>query len=182
MSERVSSIIILCEDDAHSALVRSYMKECGLNAESPCCKPIVASREVHGGNVKWVLNEFPRQFAAVQARHKAHANTLLIVVADADDQSVSDRINQLRRSSPHTNSDPVVLLIPKRNVETWIRLALNPKELLTESDDYKPRRLDKSQLRAAAKQIHTWVHSEPKPDFITVPSMAESLSQWRRIG
>ena len=122
MSDRVSRTILLCEDDPHAQLVRSYMERCGLQTREPYLHPRIASREVHGGNVNWVLREFSKELHACRQRHLAHANTLLIVVVDADDLEVTDRRGQLRAESPMSEIDPVVVLIPKRHVETWIRI------------------------------------------------------------
>jgi hypothetical protein len=56
------------------------MKECGLSTDPPYLIVHNASREVHGGNVTWVIREFPKQLHACRQRHAAHANTRLIVV------------------------------------------------------------------------------------------------------
>ena len=121
MSDRVSETILLCEDDAQERLVRSYLKKCGLYTVPPFLIPINASRQVHGGNVSWVLNEFPRQLEACRRRHAAHAKTLLIVVADADDLPAAERRSQFDGSIGGADADFLVVLIPRRNIETWIR-------------------------------------------------------------
>jgi hypothetical protein len=182
VSERVSETIILCEDDTHCRLVKAYMKECGLNTIEPTCRTKIASRMVQGGNVKWVLNQFPIELAAVRARN-TRARTLLIVVADADEGNVADRIAEFHRASPITGDDSLVLLIPRRNMETWILFAVTPSNIVNEEDDYKKsnKSFDKSLFRAAAKQIHGWAHDIPVLTLDNVPSLVASLHEWRRI-
>lgn len=92
MSERVSHTVLLCEDELQARLVRSYLRRCGVTAEPPYVREKIASRTVHGGNVGWVLTEFPRELHACRQRNK-RARTLLIIVIDADEFEVA----QLRR-------------------------------------------------------------------------------------
>lgn len=183
MSERVSQTFLLCEDDAHAQLVRRYMQKCDLETERSFI-PRIASRAVHGGNVKWVIEEFAKELYACRKRNIL-TKTLLIAVLDADNLEVAERRKQLKDNAEFSGQDSfLVLLIPRRNVETWIQYALNPSHSLNETDDYKKssKKLDKSQFRAAANQIYDWVHMNPKPDLPDVPSLMESLDMWRRIG
>ncbi len=180
MSERVSEMILLCEDDAQEQLVRFYLKKSGLNTTPPCFIPINASRKVHGGNVRWVLHEFPRQLEACRRRHATHARTLLIVVADADDYSVAERRSQLDGSIGVSDTDLLVVLIPRRHVETWIRAALGHE--VNETDDYKHPTIKRDRIRAAANQIHGWARDNPEPGPTCVDSLRASLTQWRKIG
>ena len=78
--------------------------------------------------------QFVRESLAkfVQAIRAATSSKFLIVVADADSGTVSERHAQLNgqlasESLPLVGaSDPVVLLIPKRAVETWLVQVLSP--------------------------------------------------------
>lgn len=94
----------------------------------------------YGGNVGWVLARFPSELHACRQRHKK-ANTLLIVIVDADRLTVDERRRELMERvtldgyEAIGTSEPVVVLIPKRHVETWIRVLLG--EAVTEEDDCK---------------------------------------------
>jgi hypothetical protein len=180
VSERVSKIILLCEDDPQEQLVRSYLKQCGLNTVPPGFFPRNASREVHGGNVGWVLNEFPRELEACRHRHENHANTLLIVIVDADDNTVAERRGHLNQKLQMTGADPIVVLIPKRHIETWIRCALGV--VVDENTNYKKPEPKKTETRAAAGEIHGWARANPAPSATCVDSLRKSLSEWRKIG
>jgi hypothetical protein len=123
MSNRVSQTILLCEDALQERLTKAYMKLCGLRTEPPYVKALVASRLQEGGNIGWVLNEFPKQLHASRRRHKK-AKTLLILVIDADAFTVEQRRRQLSDRvanaayEPLRPDDPSVLLIPRRHIET----------------------------------------------------------------
>ncbi len=95
--------------------------------------PRNASRSVHGGNIGWVLREFPQELVACRHRHRANASTLLIVVVDADGYTVEQRRNELCQNNQMSGADPLVVLIPKRHIETWIRAALG--QMVNENDN-----------------------------------------------
>ena len=180
VNERVSTTVLLCEDDLQEQLVRSYLKECGLNTAPPVFLPRNASRAVHGGNVGWVLREFPQELVACRRRHVAHASTLLIVVVDADDNTIAQRRSYLAEHSPISSTDPVVVLIPKRHIETWIRAALG--QSVNENDSYKRPEPTKPEVRDAAHQVHGWARDNPIPSPTCIESLVVSLPEWRRIG
>ncbi len=109
-----------------------------------------------------------------------HARTLLIVVADADDYSVAERRSQLDGSIGVSDTDLLVVLIPRRHIETWIRAALGHE--VNETDDYKHPTIKRDHIRAAANQIHGWARDNPEPGPTCVDSLRASLTQWREIG
>lgn len=51
-------------------------------------------------------------------------------------------------------TDPIVVLIPKRHIETWIRAALG--EAVNENDGYKKPEPKKHEVRSAANEIYGW--------------------------
>jgi hypothetical protein len=162
------------------------MKQCGLKSQSPYLRERIASREIHGGNVHWVIREFPRELIACRRRHQGFADTLLILVADADDFEVEARRQHLEKSledaqlDPMAPDDPLVLLIPRRNIETWIHSALG--EGVNETDDYKRSKHARDEIRAAARVIHQWARAGAQPAKLCVQSLRDALPSWRRIG
>ncbi len=180
MNERISRTILLCEDDPQERLVRSYLKVCGLNTEPPYLVPLNASREVQGGNVGWVVREFPKQLHACRQRHATQANTLLVVVADADSLTVVERQNHLIAEPPVTPTDPLVMLIPRRHIETWIKAAMG--QPVNETENCKSPAPKKSDVRAASATIHGWARNTLQPGSTCVASLHSALPQWRRIG
>jgi hypothetical protein len=176
VSDRVSQTVLLCEDDPQEQLVRAYLKKCDLPTEPPQFLAKNASRLVHGGNVDWVLQTFPGELEACRKRHVSHANTRLIAVVDADEFTVAQRRGHFVAS----DTDPTVILIPKRHIETWIRAALG--QAVNEVDSYKKPEPKKAEIRTAANQIHGWARDNPNAGTTCVDSLRQALSHWRRIG
>lgn len=184
MSERVSETVLLCEDDMQARLVRAFMKVSGVQTRT--LRERIASELEQGGNCRTVLNRFPEELRACRKRHQAKAKTHLIVMIDADDLSVDDRrrelldeLNKLDMASLNEH-DSVSLLIPKRNVETWIR-ALNDEESLEDENYKRSKPPDKSVVRAAARRLHEWVKPDANVGENCVPSLTLSLPEWRKI-
>lgn len=174
---RASEIVLLCEDEMHARLLRAYFRQC--NIPTGIVRALVASKLTQGGNDVLVIRMFPDELQRCRLRAKK-ARSLLVVVLDADEAEVVDRRRQLAPSPPLTNDDPVVILIPKRNVETWIRAALH--EPVNELSDYKNPVPAKDEVRVAAKTIHGWARNTPAPPSSLPPSLRDALPEWRRIG
>lgn len=186
MPNRVSQIILLCEDEAHERLAKAYFKAAGLQTQAPYVNALVASRLQFGGNDAWVLQEFPRQLHACRQRNK-RAKTLLVVLIDADQFSVDERrqhlLDRLGPASVETlrPSDPVVIVIPKRHVETWIRVLLG--EVVTEEEDCMSRaKPTKDDLRRAAQALFAWSRLNATPGANCVQSLLAALPGWKQIG
>ena len=114
------------------------------------------------------------------ATHAIRANTLLIVVVDADDFSVKDRRYHLQSDVRLAANDSVAILVPKRHVETWIRAALGQR--VNELDDYKNPEPSKAEVRAAAKQIYGLARGKIPVDSVSIPSLLDAIFEWRKIG
>jgi hypothetical protein len=186
MSERVSQVILLCEDETHERLAKAYMKECGHKNLERLVRTFVASRLQQGGNVGWVKTEFPRQLRACRQRHKK-AKTLLVVLVDADNLTVEDRRRQLFDKIESEGleelgqNDPAALLIPKRHVETWIRALLG--ESVSEDQVCKThQKPTREEMRLAAKTLFEWSRPNATPGPTCVASLKAALPEWRKIG
>jgi hypothetical protein len=115
------------------------------------------------------------------------ANTLLIVIVDADAGTVDARRSDIKERLKEADcgqleaNDPAVFLIPRRNIETWIRCAKGDN-VDEKTDNKTSKQLDKSVIREAAATIHGWARDSPEPGPTCVPSLREALPAWRRIG
>jgi hypothetical protein len=182
VSDRVSQFILLCEDATQERLARAYLKRCGHTSQ---LRAIVASR-THGGNVGWVLDRFPAELYACRQRNK-RAKTLLIVIIDADHFSVDDRRRELSNRLTSTGhealgaDDPVAVLIPKRNIETWVCVLLGAN--VTEEEDCKSRASPKKEsILNAAATLYAWSRQNASVAHHCVPSLKLALPEWRKIG
>ena len=176
MSDRVSQHVVLCEDDAHSMLVCAYLRKCGIGERE---RTIINTSESHHGGIASVLDQFPMQLKACRQRHK-RARTLLIVVADADAFSVTIREQHFQEKEAFTDGDPLVILIPKRHVETWICAAIDKP--VEEDENCKHHNLSKNEIHTAARRIYEWARNEPPDESTCVASLRAALPRWRKIG
>jgi hypothetical protein len=185
MSNRASQIILLCEDNEHRRFALAYMKRCRINTQRIVVEE-VASLKQRGGNDAWVLRQFPVQLHACRQRQK-RAETCLVVLIDADKITVDERRKQLNDRLHHEgheqlkSSDPVVLLIPRRHIETWIHALKG--ETVTEDEYYKGRKpLSKEDVRLAADTAYAWSRPNVTLGATTVPSLLAALPELRKIG
>lgn len=183
MSNRASQIILLCEDEEQERLAKQYMRQCDLDTERRVVSK-VASRS--GGNDSWVLNEFSKELDACRKRN-TRTKTLLVVMIDADKFTVEDRSQQLSKRVKSaeleeiSNNDPLALLIPKRNIETWICALLG--ETVDEQTDYKKKKKPtRDDFRKAAQMLYQWTRPKAALGKTCVPSLAAALPEWKKIG
>jgi hypothetical protein len=112
------SVTVLAEDLQHVVFVQRFLRQRGKRRYD-----IRALPSSGGSAEQWVRLQFPSQLRALRSRQR---NACLIVVTDADNLTVDERVRTLVQScvdsgvSPHTPQEPVLLVVPKRNIETWI--------------------------------------------------------------
>lgn len=165
----------------HASLVYGYLRECGYKTQR-CVTRKVASEigKQEGGNVGWVLREFAKELKACRQRKAVHADTLLIVMIDADRLTVDERRGELKADPEIADGDPLAVLIPRRHVETWIRAAVGCS--VSETENCKKPEPRRSDVRAAAATIHKWARENPPAGENCVPSLRSALPEWRKIG
>lgn len=184
MAKRVSQAILLCEDAMHFSLMRAFLKCAGIHNVDRIFRDHVASRETEGGNVGWVLKNFPTQLSALRAR-RSRAESMLIVMVDADETSCEERLRELSARVKADGLEPlepdeIKLLVPKRNVETWI-MSLRGIDV-NEHDDYKKRQApSRDELKQAASSLYDWSRANAQLKNSCVPSLHQSLPVWRSI-
>ncbi len=180
MSEAIANIIVLCEDKAHQNLLRRYLLRAGHKKHSFHFH--VAQQ---GSGSQFVQQEFPRQVAACRGTIGRKTRCLLIVITDADNLTVQAREGVLQAELANSGQDaitaiePVVLLIPKWHVESWIKCLLG--EASNESEKAKPI-ITAEQISVAAGTLYDWARDGASVGKTCVPSLRIALPRWRRIG
>lgn len=173
MSTRVSQYVLLCEDEMQRRLVRAYLRRCGVSDR--IIKEVNPSQDDTAG-ISWVIKQFAQQLEACRHRQQV-AKTLLIVVIDADKFSIEERKQHLYAQCNYDQNDPLIVLVPKRHIETWV--AAGTGQAVKEEEDCKSHSLA---VRQAAQQIHDWARNELPPVSTCIPSLRVALPDWRRIG
>jgi hypothetical protein len=119
---RASEVVLLCEDKQHEVFVYRYLSRLGYGRHSIRITNSPAGR---GAGDAFVLSAFVRELVACRTRDK-RAKTSLVVIQDADMIDTAKRLLAFstRLASEQipaiADDEPVVLLIPKRNIETRI--------------------------------------------------------------
>ena len=116
--------------------------------------------------------QFPKQLRDTRGRQRR----VLLVVTDADVNTTAVRRTLLERQcdtegvSRTQTTDPVIVAIPRRNIETWL-WHLQSHETVDETYDYKPRfrGLETASLRGLADELFRMCHREQRL-LVTAPS------------
>jgi hypothetical protein len=137
-----------------------------------------------GCGEQWVRERYSQQVAAYRAR-SARAETALVVAIDANGGDIQRRIHQLSDAlafanlSARTAAERIVHLIPKRNIETWVR-NLNGA-VIDEDVDYT-RDLDIDRLLApAATKLFEWTRANVILPSYCAPSLKAAIPELRRL-
>jgi hypothetical protein len=110
----------------------------------------------------------------------------LIVVIDADTNSVRERLKQLDqvlhdtgKQAVDAEGEQIARLIPKRNIETWI-LCLNG-HVVDEETDYKQRHDWNKLIPPAAETLFQWTRSADKPPQHCMNSLRSGVKELKRL-
>lgn len=182
MVERIASIILLVEDTNQENLLRRYLQRLGHDNRNMRTRKVPNGQ---GSGEQFVRERYASEVRAVRSQ-VTRTRACLIAMIDADTGSVADRRQLLDRAlkdsdqAPRNPSEPVLNLIPKRNVETWI-LCLN-SELVDEVADYRHHpRVDPEAIKQAASTLFAWTRPNPTIPPACVLSLQDCLPEFRRV-
>ena len=189
-----SRVIILAEDQRQARFVRAYLRN---------RVPDLHHREIfdapmangHGSGAQWVINHFEAQILAhlisrTKKSNERRPEKWLMVVIDADNGTVQDRLNEFRSRIEGSKDervrkcsvekDNVARLIPKWSIETWI-LNLNG-ETVDEKVRYKSQnRAWDSLTKSAAVVLHGWVSKVNNPPGQCTLSLSQGIGELSRL-
>jgi len=141
-------VVLLCEDLQTATFIRRFLL---LGTHKQHEIRVEFAPPGKGSGEQWVRDRYPNELLARRKK-----NTVLIVGTDADQLSVVDRIATLDRQCMNENvpvrstTEPVIIAVPKRNIETWFVYLRgeNPNE-----DDTYPKYSYESQCRDDVKVL-----------------------------
>jgi len=185
--DRIANLIILAEDKEQQNLVRRYLERCGHDTRTMRFVPLPA-RASGGSGEKYVRDHYPAEVQACRSSLGKRASALLALMVDADRETTQRRALQLSDAlkaaglEQRHDDEPIVVLIPKRHVETWIRVLLG--HVADEATDYT--RAPYTPPRAAGiKKAAAWLYEWTRPGIDTPdsspPSLTSSIPEWRKI-
>jgi hypothetical protein len=177
-----SLAVVVVEDERHRMLVYRYLLERGLSRHQIRIKPSPSGR---GSAEQWVRAMYAAEVKEYRIR-RAKAATALIVMIDADTHSVQGRLAQLghalQENGAHSirNDEQIAHLIPKRNVETWIR-CLN-EHVVDEATDYKEPRDDWNELiTRASETLFQWTRPNTVLPTYCIDSLRKGVSELNQL-
>ena len=125
---------VLCEDKLTHCFIRRFLISQGITGRKIIPLPLPAE----GCGEQFVRNQYPKQLNSL--RSKNFVSTVLVVAIDADADTCEGRQKQLELGCnavgviQRTKNDKLLFLIPKRNIETWIKYF--DGETVNEVQDY----------------------------------------------
>jgi hypothetical protein len=177
MSSGPTHIFVLAEDREQQKLVYGFLK-CTRLERAARLEPLPNGR---GSGEQFVRKLFPELRRKVESSLGRSVSAIGVVMIDADTSTVANRRAQLLGPhAPHHNSPGLAILIPRRNVETWL-CALNG-QTVDEIADYKGQCSDAAAIKDAAQALYDLTrHNVQIPQSCT-QSLSASIPEWKKIG
>jgi hypothetical protein len=182
MAERMANIILLVEDLNQENLLRRYLQKLGQNNRDMRLRKSPKGR---GSGEQFVREQYASEVRAIRSQ-MARTKACLIAMVDADAGSIDDRRQQLQRELRDAGvalrgpAEPILNLVPKRNVETWI-LCLNSKPVDEVTDYRRNAGVDAQSIKQAAQILYDWTRANTVLPTHCVPSLQDCLPEFRRI-
>jgi hypothetical protein len=182
MPNRIANIIILAEDQEHQNLVRRYLLHAGHRRFR-----FEALPGKRGSGSQYVREQFPKPVAACRGTLGRRTGCLLIVITDADNLSTNAREKTLHTqlavsaAAAITPTEPIIILVPKWQVETWIKCLLGQDVAEHDRNTDRPP-VTGAQITDAARTLFDWARPIANVGTTCVQSLTAALPRWRRIG
>lgn len=175
-----AQVVVLAEDRQHLDFAYNWLVRRGFKPRKIRRLPVVAGR---GAGEQDVRKRYPQE-VETHRRRAHHMGCQLVVVIDADTRSVQARLQQLDQElveahlEKRSGEEAICLLIPKRNIETWIHFLLTNSA--DEATDYKrPEKTGNECGQAAQKLVDSHPLQEPPPEFL--PSLQQGWRELKRV-
>ncbi|MBD6617196.1 hypothetical protein FNW02_15480 [Komarekiella sp. 'clone 1'] len=134
MSQRRVQIVVLCEDRQQEVFARHFLKKRGFILDRNFRIEICPK----GAGEQFVRKRYPAEVKAY--RSKNYLSGMLVVLIDADNKTVEERLNQLDEALSENSQlvrqprEAIAIFIPKKNIETWIHYLQG--EIVDEETEY----------------------------------------------
>ena len=134
-------IVVICEDVMQEKPIRAWLKSLGYNTKREVVFRTHPEAVLgHKRNNAWVEQRYVEEVQAQRVR--AHRmQCALIVCRDGDEESVEEHARTFDKRLANASLDKrdanenIALLIPQRNIETWLVFLAGHN--VNETDDYK---------------------------------------------
>lgn len=127
MSKRKVTLAIICEDTQQECFARKFLYGIGWNKRQ---LRVVKSPSGRGSGEQWVRETYVNELVSYR---RSHVNYAFMAIVDGDTCGVQGRILQFDNKCIELEypvrkaEDQVAIIVPTRNIETWIKfLEGNP--------------------------------------------------------
>ena len=171
------SIVLLCEDSQTDSFVRRFLSHRNFRNRDILTRPLPHGKQ---SGEQWVRTQFPKELKAIRTRQQAY----LVVVIDADARTTADTKAWLdaecrkQKVTPRRRNDPVVIAVPKRNIETWLAFLKTGQEV-DEQQQY-PRLRRVRDCRCLAYELFRMCHEEQLTP-VAPPSLVAACPEYRKL-
>ena len=175
-----SSIVVLAEDERHQRFIRTYLQRL-IEPKDYHRVRYLALPSGRGSGEQWVRARYANEVKAYRSRSfKAHS--ALIVMIDADTNSVAHRsaqLEQLLAKDRRMDGEKIIHLVPKRHIETWV-LCLNSQHV-DEVMDYHGNRDVDDQVKPAGIKFYEWTRPNATVPDHCVLSLQAAIPEAQRL-
>jgi hypothetical protein len=178
MSRRYTSVVVRCEDLQQRVFLYRLLIEKGIGRREIRIEHAPAGR---GDAKRWVRRHHVTEVRAL--RCKPHLTVALLTMLDADDRTVVDRKRELDEAltadgqDRRQPSERIAVLVPRRNIETWIHRLLG--NLVNETDTYPRYRGRESRCHEAVREFVRRCPAAMVPD--DPPSLRDGCEELTRL-
>ena len=183
-------VTILCEDIDQERFIREYLICCGLDDRKIKDFGNPKGKTIKNNNAL-ILKHYPELIQSYRSRN--YRNIAVVVMIDADEDSLDDRMRSLNIALDETagnlNRDPrlrdekVAIFVPARNIETWFYYIMEGQEC-NEITDYKDKKMSAEERIELAKRAAQKLAREICPqgvDCIALPSLRYACTELQRL-
>ncbi|MEM1168170.1 MAG: hypothetical protein AAGJ08_03530 [Cyanobacteria bacterium P01_H01_bin.35] len=144
----MTKVTILCEDIDQHRFIQQYLTIRGFSDRDIRPFPNAKGLKVKNNNAS-ILAYYPKILKSYRSR-KNSQDIALVVMIDADDKTVDERIRSLniavnkeegeRNKDMRLPNEKIAIFVPARNIETWFSY-INGNQDCNEQYDYKDKTL-----------------------------------------
>jgi hypothetical protein len=191
--DNLPEVTILCEDIDQERFIRQYLICRGLEEHKIKDYGNPKGREIKNNNAL-IVKHYPNLMKS--HRRRKYRNLAVVVMIDADEDSVSDKMRSLHKAldeaAGNLNKDTrlpnekVAIFVPARNIETWFSYINNNMEgqECNENTDYKDKKMSAKERIELAERAAKKLAREICPqgvDRITLPSLRYACRELQRL-
>ena len=173
-----AKFVLLCEDTQTESFVRCFLRRRNIRRRDVFTKALPHGRQ---SGEQWVRTQFPKELKAIRTRQDAW----LLVVIDADTRTTGETHDWLDAEcrncgvGARNREDPVVVAVPKRNIETWFAFLKTGE---TPDENRRYRRLERRRdCHPLADKLFRMCHEEQKLPPSAPPSLVSACSEYRKL-